>query len=107
MAYKQPFDVIKVDYAKIIDDLQKRRGSVTMFKKIRDAKRLLLISISGYWKSKKQSSEKPHLQLIEGSSILSAPVSGRIYSIGDEEKDLWWEDEGEGEKLWEKFAQRR
>ena len=28
LAYKQPFDVIKVDYAKIIDDLQKTRISV-------------------------------------------------------------------------------
>ena len=35
---KQPFDVIKVDFAKIIDDLRKKTGSVTMFKKIRDTK---------------------------------------------------------------------
>ena len=37
---------------------------------------------------KRQSSEKPHLQLVEGSLLLSAPLWGKECCIGHEEEGL-------------------
>ena len=49
LAYKQPFDVIKVDYATIIDDLQKTWISDDV-QEDKGCKKLLPISILDYWK---------------------------------------------------------
>ena len=52
LAYKQPFDAVKADYAKIIDDLQKTWISDDV-QEDKGCKKPLPMSISGYWKSQK------------------------------------------------------
>ena len=74
LAYKQPFDAVKADYAKIIDDLQKTWISDDVQEDKGGKTTIANINLGLLGKSK--SSEKPYLQLIEGSSFLSAPVWG-------------------------------
>ena len=62
LAYKQPFDVVKVDYAKIVDDLQKAWISDDVHED-KGCKKPLPMSISGYWKSKKK-----HLREVTSST---------------------------------------
>ena len=74
LAYKQPFDAVKADYAKIIDDLQKTWISDDVQEDKGGKTTIANINLGLLGKSK--SSEKPYLQLIEGSFFLSAPVWG-------------------------------
>ena len=88
LAYKQPFDVVKVEYAKIVDDLQKAWISDDV-QEDKGCKKPLSMSISGY--SLKEACSYQHLYGV------------KIYSIRHEEGGLWCEDEGEGEELREKL----
>ena len=65
LAYTQPFDVVKVDYAKIVDDLQKAWISDDVHED-KGCKKLLPMSISGYWKSQKK--KKKHLREVTSST---------------------------------------
>ena len=104
LAYTQPFDVVKVDYAKIVDDLQKAWISDDVHED-KGCKKPLPMSISGYWKSqKKKTSQRSHIFNSLKEACFHQHLYGvKIYSIGHEEEGLWWEDEGGGTKLWEKL----
>ena len=52
LAYKQPFDIVKVDHAKIIDDLHKTWSSDDV-QEDKGCKIPLPMSISDYWESQK------------------------------------------------------
>ena len=88
LAYKQPFDFVNADYAKIVDDLEKAWISDDVQEE-KGCKKPLPMSISGY--------------LLKEVCFYQPLYRVKIYSIGHEEEGLWWEDEGEGEELWEKL----
>ena len=87
-----------MDYAKNMDDLpKKKRGSVRMFKKIRDAKRLLPISISGYWKSSKNEAQRSHIfNSLREASFFSTCIGEKYVPSATKKKACGGRMKGEG-----------